>query len=94
MYIKKRKSWKGFAGFPQKSAMASYVYLVENWEDEKETKFDKFLEGNKLGGPTAMAPTVSTLLEYVYCLFVCLFVYLCTSMWFHIHCNMLFICYM
>lgn len=59
----KWNAWRGFAGFPQNSAMASYVYLVESWENEKETKFDKFLDGNKLGGPSAMAPTVSTLLE-------------------------------
>lgn len=61
-----RNAWKGFSGFPKKSAMGAYIYLVEQWLEEvgKGDGIKRVLRLGADGNPTfdKVGSTVSTLI--------------------------------
>jgi hypothetical protein len=78
-----RKAWKGFEGFPPKSAKAAYVYLVDQWINDnginEDGSVNKTLVGKSTLLPTfdKVGSTTSTLMRFsFFSLLILLFLFL------------------
>lgn len=56
LIILRRKAWKGFQGYPPKTACAAYTYLVKTWRENGTQPIDNSAQASMQMGPSQSKP--------------------------------------